>query len=128
MKKSILIIFVVIACVAMMAPAVFAGTAFTNTSSTVLGSVVFTPSTNVVVNAQATDGTDATNPNQYCVTSWHTSSANQPSGKQYAALSSGGAANLTTAIVTASLAGQGSPKGCTTVTGWPTTIDANGWQ
>jgi len=116
--------FIAIACVAMMAPVVFAATDFTSSSSTVLGSVVFTPSTNVVVNSQATDQTDTTNPNQYCVTSYHASAVNQNSGKQYAALSGGGAGNVNTAIVWLSLSGVTAPPRCTTVTGWP----AGTWQ
>jgi hypothetical protein len=111
--------FITAVCLAMMAPAVFA-LDFTSSSSTVLGSVVFTPSTNVTVNAVATDGSDATNPNQYCVTSFHGSSVNQTSGKQYAALSGGGTGNVNTAIVWATLAGVSTPPRCTVVNAWPT--------
>jgi hypothetical protein len=120
MKKSILFIVVVIACFAMTAPAVFAVDTFTTSHSTVLGSVVFTPSTNVSVNSVAT-GKLATNPNQYCVTAWHGSSVNQTSGLQYAAISGGGTGNQNTAIVTKTLQGVqvGSIPLCTVETTLP---------
>jgi hypothetical protein len=128
MKKSVLIMLAVIFFVAMTAPAVFAGSGDTffggdgktpnSAHSTVLGSVVFTPSTNVSVNAMSTTGTGSP-PNQYCVTSWHASSVNQSSGLQYAALSGGSASNPNTAIVTKTLGGVTTPPPCTQVDAWP---------
>ncbi len=114
---------VALACVAMMAPVVFAGNGtgatFTTTSSTVLGTVIFTPSTNVSVSAISNDGAGSP-PNAYCVASWHSSALNQSSGKEFAAISDGGPNNLTTGIVYTMLTGilAGSP--CTAVSAWPT--------
>lgn len=86
MKKSILIIFVVIAFVAITAPA-FAGGGATISALTQIGAVTFQPSTNVVLQTMSFNGTDPTNPNTYCVVSVHTSALKQTSGKEYGATS-----------------------------------------
>lgn len=112
--------FVAIAWVAITV-SVVAAKDFTPTSSTVIGTVVFVPSTNVTVNAQATDSTDATYPNRYCVTSFHGAAVNQHFGKQYGAL---GAINLVTPIVWTTLTGVTSPPRCTRVDALPT----GSWQ
>jgi hypothetical protein len=125
MKKSILIIFIVIASMAMTAPVVFA-LEFTSTSSTVLGSVVFSPSTNVTVSAKANDGSIVP-PNVYCAASWHTSSLNSSSGKEFAAISDGGAANLSTGIMFTYLTAIMAGKPCTVATAWPA-VGASPWQ
>ncbi len=121
---------VAVACVAMMAPAVFAGNGsgatFTTTTSTVLGTVVFTPSTNVNVSAISNDG-GGTPPNTYCVASWHTAALNQSSGKEFAAISDSGPNNLTTGIVYTGLTGIMTGKPCTAVDAWPAQ-GASGWQ
>ncbi len=119
---------VIIVCV-MAASAAFAGdgsgATFTTTQSTVLGTVVFTPSTNVSVSAFSNDGA-GNPPNVYCAASWHSSSLNQSSGKEFAAISDGGAANLTTGIVYTLLTSITTGHPCTAATAWPAQ-GATGW-
>src|SRR5512147_49684 len=100
MGKKILISLAVAAFMAITASLVFAGSGvtFTHEYTTVIGGVIFTPSTKVNVNAMSTN-TSGSPPNQYCVTSWHASAVNQSSGKQYAALSRGSATDPNMAIV-----------------------------
>ena len=76
MKKSILIVIAVIACMAISAP-VFATDI---TGATQIGSVNFAPSTNVTVNVKTADTNDPTLPNTYCAASLLSSSIGQGGG------------------------------------------------
>lgn len=88
MKKNMLIIRVVIACLLIAMPA-FGVTPITSTdeTKTVIGGASFVPSTSVVVSAAALPSTDATNPNTYAVTAVHGGSIAKEAGKGFGALS-----------------------------------------
>ena len=88
MKRSLLIVLIGVICLAMAAPAfavqTFKGpTQTTAAVSTVIGSAVYTPSTNVVVNAQSTIG-------NYCVAATHNLSLKNSGGRSFGAITSSG--------------------------------------
>ena len=102
MKKSILILFAVIACVMITVP-VFAADITANTQ---IGSVTFQPSTNVHLNTKSNDQ-NGTPPNVYGVIAWHTGAVNQDAGYEFGAYSSD------SIILRSKLAGVLTVTGCT---------------
>lgn len=84
MKKNMLIMFVVIACAAI-ASSAFAGITISTGNTTMIGGANFVPSTNVSLTASADD-------THYCVTSAHSSSLLQSSGREWGSYTGGASA------------------------------------
>ncbi len=88
MKKKILLTALVIACMAMALPA-FAATTIDTAHTTQIGGANFVPSTNVTLSALSGPNTGPTN---YSVSSVHSSSIAQTSGRAWASYTGGASA------------------------------------
>jgi len=73
-----MVVFVAIAIAAFTAPVYAAAIS----ASTSIGSITFTPSTKVTVDAKSNDGVTSP-PNTYCATSVHSAALKQTSGLEY---------------------------------------------